>query len=144
MPTSLLDLLHSLVRQGSAWCCLRKLFLITQLLQFLSKGGAIKLLLDLLHHVQANELLDSCCFLKMQRIIMADLDLSHYFHYFIRTFVYSSFPKIVSQVVLVLDDFLVALLKLVEVKKMPLILDKLCELIAYLLNNLKHLGVVSF
>ena len=72
---------------------------------------------------------------------MADLDFSHYF---IRAFVNSSFPKIVSQVILVFDDFLVDLLKLVEVNGMPLVFDKLCEFIAYFLDILLHLVIVSF
>ena len=76
----------------------------------------------------------------MQRIIMAALDLSHYF---IRAFAYSSFTKIVNQVVLVLDDFLVALSELVEVNGLPLVFNKLSEFIAYLLDILLHLGIVS-
>ena len=71
---------------------------------------------------------------------MAPLNLSHYF---IRTFVYSSFLKIVSQVFLVFDDFLIALLELAEVNGMPFVFDKLCEFIAYFLDILLHLGIVS-
>ena len=109
-------------------------------LAILSKGGAIKHLLDLLHHIQPNELLDSGRFLEMQRVVTMVFDLSHYI---IRAFAYSSFLKIVNQVLLGIDDFLIALLELVEVNWMPLVFDKLCEFIAYFLDILLHLGIVS-
>ena len=107
----------------------------------LSKGGAIKHLLDLLHHIQPNELLDSGRFLEMQRVVTMVFDLSHYF---IRAFAYSSLLKIVSQVLLVIDDFLIALLELVEVNGMPLVFDKLCEFITNFLDYFLHHGIVTF